>query len=519
MQGDSESLLRAQKDERARLEAELRELREKSEVLRAELVKQQVELEQQMLELESKKVGVERQAVDAAKSREEELAGLRRAREADVKKAELDRAKLDEQISVLHRDLNRSTRKVRDVQEELADAQREKKALEYEKDALQTKLDQEREAFRKRLKQCMTDISNLSKAVGRADDVAASKVASEPSSRRQSKRDRRSKRRTAGGDSRSSSSDGAGAGGATDRRAFANLQAQQNMDAVIRELVESYVAKENDMSERMNELKQRNKTLIRKHQALQLAYRSMRNQVEDSGVKGIELPNERELLLNDRDAKTDVEHELEAEILSLTTRAEKLEEALQKQHEQNLTEMEAHQRLVLELQSRNADVISELESLRILKRTLEEQGTMQLDDLHATLEDRLGKLAQSQAATGSERDELARLRHEAEDLRAQLKSEATRATELEQRLSKGLDSVAAKAGGDPRLFDELKRLVREFILNTQSKLERERSEYLARATMAEEQLAQMQVQMRRAVAHYQSQIQQLRSQLAASAGE
>ena len=65
----------------------------------------------------------------------------------------------------------------------------------------------------------------------------------------------------------------------------------------------------------------------------------------------------------------------------------KLQHDVDTAQEDNLREIEAHQRVVYDLQARNAKVVGELETLRLMKATLSENGMS--DDKLAALESQL----------------------------------------------------------------------------------------------------------------------------------
>ncbi|KNC52478.1 uncharacterized protein AMSG_08035 [Thecamonas trahens ATCC 50062] len=491
MQGDADAMLQAQKDERNRIEAEVRDLREQSAVLKAELLKQQVALEQEVLDLESQKVGVQRKMVEVEKSKADDVASLKRQFEASKKKHAADVARLEEQNHLLNRDLNRANRAARDAEEQLARAKHETKKVEYELNAKEAELAKAQDKYRNKLRAYMSEISSLSRTMGKADDLAAAKTShrSHKSRSHKSRHDRKSRhRRSRSRDSDSDSGDDVNSDRAA-ALANANLHAQQNLDALVRELTESYAEKEAELRAAVDRLRSRNRELVARQSLVLSAYAKLRGQLEDEGVKAVAAPSITELedSVGATDLKTEVERDLEIALAAAEAKAANAEDALARQAESNLSALEKHQQTVLELQARNAAVANELEALRIFKSTVEASGGsgLALEDVHDALRSQIESLQTT--VTASEKEELVALRREVEELRSAARLASARATEH-------MTVIQQSTGGD---FEELRRALKDFILKTQSRLETERSRLLARATMAEEQLSQLQLHMSR----------------------
>lgn len=500
MQGDADAMLQAQKDERSRIEEEVRDLREQSAVLKAELLKQQIALEQEVLDLESQKVGVQKRMVDLEKAKVDDVASLRRQLEAAGKKHAAELSRVQDASALLQRDLNKANRAARTAEENLVTTKHELRRVQHELDSKEADLEKAQDRYRSKLKSYMADVSSLSRTLGRADDMAASRMTPRTSrtsrrhghgkSKRKSKRGGRSRRHRRSGSY--SDSEYSGDGKATARAAAlanANLHAQQNMDALIRELADTYEAKEVELKEDLDRLRRRNRELVHKSSVLHTAYKNLRTEVEDEGLTRISAPSVAELedSVHASDLKTEVERDLEIALDAALVKAEKAESALTRTSEQHLSALEKHQQTVLDLQARNAEVASELEALRVFRDTVEASaGSAGLEDVHEALRNQIDALHST--VTSGEKEELLALRREVEELRSATALASARAHEK-------VDALSRSSNGN---LDELRRALKEFILKTQSKLEAERSRLIARATLAEEQLAQIQLEMTRA---------------------
>ncbi len=75
----------------------------------------------------------------------------------------------------------------------------------------------------------------------------------------------------------------------------------------------------------------------------------------------------------------------------------------------------------------------------------------------------------------------------------------------------GVSAMSAVGTGS---WEDLRRTLKEFTLNTQQKLEKERSALLVRCTTAETKLAKMEAYVKSNLTVYQKEIVKLRTQLA-----
>ena len=74
-------------------------------------------------------------------------------------------------------------------------------------------------------------------------------------------------------------------------------------------------------------------------------------------------------------------------------------------------------------------------------------------------------------------------------------------------------SLAVATGAPPGSWEELRKTLKEFTLNTQQRLEKERSALLVRCSTAETKLAKLETYVRTNLTTYQKEIVKLRTQL------
>jgi hypothetical protein len=277
----------------------------------------------------------------------------------------------------------------------------------------------------------------------------------------------------------------------------------QQLSGAREELVRSFNEREADLSHRLNKEYARNAHLVKVIRGLRAYARSLKNLSEDWAPIGQPLPEVLTLpppiLLEDEDQTVTQKAQMH-EIERLRTRSAQLEQEVKTVQAQLLANTEHYTRIINQTRDPNLQrkIMTEIDYLKTSSRP----GSSTNPDAEAVRRER-----------NSLKEENRKLLQEIRDVKQRggagpggLGGNERALQEEVDRLNKKLKESTQGGGSNPRSLQQKISYLEEVL----RKLERERSELSVRATMAEEQLKNLQEHMNNSIQNYQRKISELK---------
>lgn len=365
------------------LKEKLRIETETSEKLRAEKSKAQLELQSVVVSFETRKLELDKNTQDFARERDTEMFSLKKTMENELKRVQTQRDEQVEKTKSLEASLRHSERQLSQIETALARQSEEQLELTAENAKLSEQLYAQQDLYRSKLLKYM-DLTQTPESE-QDETTTEPPIESEESA-------------------------------TTETTKIDSMR-----EELTHELVETFREKERENITSIDNYRRRNHEIVRKNRLLYEKFRELRYILQDMSPEGValpDLPEETELKAGE---VSELEAEIEKELIIMREKLRHVQSELSLQQEKNLQIAESYKAIVARLEKNNlemTDKVVKLENERDRLENLVKKSTSGPDE--ATL-DQMKKMQEQMLEKMQSSSQVENLKTECENLRKKLR--------------------------------------------------------------------------------------------------